>query len=110
MAVEEGIGDIHLMNWPASGHCKLENGADHARFDNRCKRLSEVNAGTLPKPMDHLASLVALKCTIRAGLITTDTLAADNVGTRRLGNQCPTTVPLKSVELFLHCSKPVRIM
>ena len=64
MAMEESVGDIHLMNWPASGHCKLENGADRVRFDNRCKRLSEVKSSALSKTTNHPTSLVALKCTI----------------------------------------------
>ena len=109
MAMEEGIGDIHLMNWPASGHRKLEDGADRARFDNRGKRLSEVNSSALSKTTNHPASLVALKCTIRAGLVAKNPLAGDDVRARRPGNQCPGTVPLKSVELFLHRRKPVRI-
>ena len=109
MVVKEGVGDIHLMNWPASGHRKLEDGADRARFDNRCKRLSEVNSSALSKTMNHPTILVALKCTIRAGLVAKDPLACDDIGARRPGNQCPGTVPLKSVELFLHRGKPVRI-
>ena len=109
MAVEEGVGDIHLMNWPASGHCKLENGADRARFDNRCKRLSEVKSSALSKTTNHPTSLVALKSTIRAGLLAKDPLGADYIGARRPGNQCLGVVPLESVELFLHCGKPVRI-
>src|SRR3989337_901681 len=106
VAMKEGVGDIHLMNRPATGDRELKDGADRARFDNRCKRLSEVNASMLPKPTDHPASLVALKCTIRAGLMAKDPLAADDIGARRARNQCPGTVPLKGAELFLHRSKP----
>ena len=109
MAMEEGVGDIHLMNWPASGNRKLEDGADRARFNNRGKRLGEVNSSALSETTNHPASLVALKCTVRAGLVAKDPHAGDDIGARRPGNQCPGTVPLKSVEFFLRRHKPVRI-
>ena len=64
MAVEKGVGDIHLVNRPAAGYDELEDGADRARFDNRGKRLSEVNSSALAETADHPVSLVALKCTV----------------------------------------------
>ena len=39
-----------------------------------------------------------------------DPLAADDIGARRPGNQCLGAVPLKSIELFLHRGKLVRVM
>lgn len=109
VSIKKSIGDIHLINMPATRNRKLENGADRARFDNRWKRLCEVNSSALAKTTDHPASLIALKRAIRAGLMVKDPLAADDVGVRRPGKQYPSAVPLKSVELVLHRGEPMRI-
>ena len=61
MAVEEGVGDIHLVNGPTARNGELEDSADRARFDNRGERLREINSSVLAKTADHPASLVALK-------------------------------------------------
>ena len=61
MAVEKGVGDIHLVNRPAARDGELEDSADRARFDNRGERLREINSSALAETADHPASLVALK-------------------------------------------------
>ena len=63
MAVEQGVGDIHLVNRPAARDGELEDSADRARFDNRGERLREINSSALAETADHPASLVALKST-----------------------------------------------
>jgi hypothetical protein len=64
MAMKKGIRNIHLMNRPATGDCELQNGANHARFDNRREGLGEVDSSSLTETTDHPASLVALKSAI----------------------------------------------
>jgi hypothetical protein len=66
MSMEEGVGDVHLVHWPSSGSHEVHNSPDRARFDNRSKRIREVNAGALMEASDHPACLVALECTIEA--------------------------------------------
>ncbi|XP_045088239.1 uncharacterized protein [Aegilops tauschii subsp. strangulata] len=81
VTMKKGVGnDVHLMNWPAARDRQLKNSADRAQFDNQCKRLGEVNSSMLPKTTDHPTSLIKLESAIRAGLVTKDPLAADDVG------------------------------
>ena len=110
MAVEEGVGDIHLMNGPSVGHSELEDGADRARFNNRGKCVGEVHARALSKAPNHPASFIALESTVRTSLVPKDPLARDDVGTGRPRDELPGTVPLERVEFFLHRSEPMRIL
>jgi hypothetical protein len=57
MAMEEGVGDIYLVHRPSSGSGEVQNSPDHARFDNRSKRIREVDTGVLWKPQTTERSL-----------------------------------------------------
>jgi hypothetical protein len=94
VTMKKGIRDIHLMNWPATRDCELQNGANRARFNNRREGLGEVDASTLTETTDHPASLVARKGAIGVSLVPKDPLATDDIGARWPGNQCPSAVPL----------------
>jgi hypothetical protein len=94
VSMKKRIGDIHLVNWPATRDRKLQHGANRARFNNRSKGLGEVDAGTLTETADHPTSLVALKGTIGVSLVPKDPLATDDIGARWPRNQCPGAVPL----------------
>jgi hypothetical protein len=89
VAMKKHIRDIHLMNWPSTRDCELQNGADHARFNNRRKSLGEVDASTLTETTDHPSSLVTLKGAIGVSLVPKDPLATDDIGVRWPRDQCP---------------------
>ena len=61
MTVEEGVGDVHLVHRPGARSSKVQDGTDRARFDNRSKRIREVDAASLTKTSNHPARLVALE-------------------------------------------------
>ena len=87
MTMEEGVGDIHLVNGPAARHGKLEHGADGAGLDYRGERLGEVDTGTLTKAANDPSRLVPIEGSIRMELVLTSALSArsaffacDNLG------------------------------
>jgi hypothetical protein len=94
MTMEKGIGDIHVVYWPAARDRKLENCKNGARFDNRSKGVMEVNTFTLPETADHLARLVMIKSTIRMKLVLEDPLPGDNIGMSGTWNELPCVVAL----------------
>jgi hypothetical protein len=109
MSMEEGVADVHLVHWPSSGSHEVQNSPNRARFDNRSKRIREVDVGALTEASDHPARLLALDCTIGAQLVLEHPLASDDVGARRAWNELPSLVPLQSIKLFLHSCTPLQI-
>lgn len=107
--MKEGVGDVHLVHRPSSRDGEVQNHPDRARFDNRSKRIREVDAGALTEAADNLARLVALECTIGAQLVLEHPFAGDDVGARRTRNELPSLVPLQSLKLLLHSRMPLRI-
>ena len=107
--MQESIRHIELVNRPSARNSELENSANRARFNNRGKCVGEVHARALPKTLNHPASFIALESAIRTSLVPKDPLARDDVGTGRPRDKLPGTVPLERIELFLHCSEPMRI-
>ena len=83
MAMQESIRHIDLVDRPSARNSKLENSANHARFDNRGKGVGEVHAGALAKTAHHPTRLVALERTVRVSLVAEDPLASDGIGTGR---------------------------
>jgi hypothetical protein len=57
MSMKEGVGDVHLWHRSSSRNSEVQNSPDHARFDNRSKRIREVNTGVLWKPQTTERSL-----------------------------------------------------
>ena len=57
VAMEEGVGDVHLMHQPRARSGEVQNRADRARFDNRGKRIREVDTRALPKAAHDPAAL-----------------------------------------------------
>ena len=109
VTVQEGVGDIQLMHMPDSRDRQLKHGADRARFHKWSESVGEVYARALPKSTNHPSSLVALKRTIRAGLVVEHPLASDDIGMTGSRNKMPRAVALQGVKLFLHRYEPVEI-
>jgi hypothetical protein len=57
MAMKEGVGDVHLMHGPRTRRGEVQHCADRARFDNRGKRIREVDASALPKTAHNQRAL-----------------------------------------------------
>jgi hypothetical protein len=57
MSMKEGVGDVHLWHRSSSRNTEVHNSLDRARFDNRSKRIREVDAGVLRKPQTTERSL-----------------------------------------------------
>ena len=109
VAVQKCVGDIQLMHKLGTGDRQLKHRTNRARFNNRCEGVGEVHSGALAEAAHHPASLVALERPVRTSLMPEDPLASDDVGTGRPRDKLPGAVPLKSIELFLHRSEPMRI-
>jgi hypothetical protein len=92
MTMEKGIGDIHLVYWPAVRDRELEDRKNGAGFDNGCKGVMEVDAFTLPETADHPTRLVTIKRTIRMKLLREDPLPGDDIGMSRTRDKLPHVV------------------
>ena len=106
MTMEEGVGDVHLVNGPAARHSELKHGADGPGFDNRGEGVGEVDAGTLMETTNDPACLVTVEGAIRMKLVLEDPLAGNDVGMAGSRNKLPRLVALQGVELILHGRKP----
>jgi hypothetical protein len=94
MTMEKGIGDIHLVYWPAARDRKLEDHKNGARFDNRRKGVMEVDAFALPETVNHPTRLVTIMSTIRTKLVLEDPLLGDALACPRHRTSC---------HVLLHC-------
>jgi hypothetical protein len=94
MTMEKGIGDIHLVYWPAARDRKLEDRKNGSGFDNRRKGVMEVDAFTLPETANHPTRLVMIKSTIRMKLVLEDPLPGDDIGMSQTRNKLPHVVAL----------------
>ena len=94
MDMQESIRHIELVDRPSARNSKLENNANHARFNNRGEGVGEVHAGALAKAAHHPARLIALERTVGASLVAEYPLASDGIGTGRPRNKLPRTVAL----------------
>ena len=106
VAMEEGVGDIHLVDRPAARHSELEHGANRPGLDNRGECVGEVDAGTLAKATYDPTRLVALESAVRMELVLEDPLPGDDVGVTGSRNKLPRLVALQGVELLLHGCEP----
>ena len=79
---------------------ELEGSADRASFDNRREGVGEVDAGTLPKAMNHPPCFVPLKSAVETQLMLEDPLPTDHIGVPWSWDELPCLVPLQGVELF----------
>ena len=107
--MKKGVGDVHLVHRPSTRGSEVQNSPDRARFDNRGKRIHEVDVGALTEASDHPSRLVALECTFGVQLVLEHPFASDDVGARRARNELPSTVPLQGLKLLLHRRKPLWI-
>ena len=61
MAVQEGVGDVHLVHRPRARHRELEDGANRPGFNNRGEGVGEVDTGALTKAANHPAGLMMVR-------------------------------------------------
>ena len=106
VTMEEGVGDVHLVNRPAARHSELKNGADGPGLDNWGEGLGEVDAGALAKTTNNPARLVPIESSIRMKLVLEDPLPGDDVGMARSRDELPCLVALQGVTLILHGREP----
>jgi hypothetical protein len=88
-AVEEGIFHVELLNGPVTGDSSGEHRANSGRFYIRAESLVVVNSGALSETLKDPTGLVAIKGPVSTELVREDSLAGDNIGALRLGNQLP---------------------
>jgi hypothetical protein len=91
-AVQEGVLDVELVNWPGASKGQREHRADGGRLHNRAEGLIVVDSGALSESSKDPASLVPLQGTIGLSLVRPDPLAGDDVGAGRTGHQIPCLV------------------
>jgi hypothetical protein len=109
-AMQEGILDVELVNWPVSGESQAEDGADGGGLHNWTESLIEVNTRVLGEATENPARFVPIQGTIGPHLVLEDPLAGDDVGTRRARNESPSVVVDESLELIVHRRAPVWIV
>ena len=80
IAVEKGVLDVELVNWPVASSCQVQDGADGRLLYNQRECLVEVEAGALREASDHPASLAALQGAVGIVLVLEDPLATDDIG------------------------------
>ena len=66
VAVEEGVGYIQLVRWPALGRDEREDDTDRGGYDDRGEGFAEVDPRPLMKPAHHPSSFVTLEGAIGA--------------------------------------------
>ena len=100
--MEECIGYVKLMNWPAVRGSQGEHGADGSGLDDRREGLAVVDAGALVESSDHQPLFGVLECAGRPRLVPENLFAGDDNCTRRPRGELPSAVAGESSELFTH--------
>jgi hypothetical protein len=108
-AVQEGVLDVELVNWPGASEGQREHRADGGRLHNRAEGLIVVDSGALSEDPKNPASLVPLQGTISPPLVCPDPLAGDDVGAGRTRHQIPRLVGDERRVLLLHRLTPVGV-
>jgi hypothetical protein len=110
VAIEEGILDIKLTNWPKAGDGYVKNQSYSSRLDDRTKSLVVVYTRALRKSTDNPSCLVSSKRPIGVKLLAKDPLASHYICLRWSRNQGPCAVVEESLMLFSHSSTPPRVL
>jgi hypothetical protein len=108
-AVEEGIFHIELLNGPGTGESSGEHHVNSGRFHNRAEGLAVVDPEVLSETPKDSTDLVAIKGPVSTELVRENSLAGDNVGALRSGNQLLGPIADQGVVLFLHSRTPMGI-
>lgn len=78
VTMEEGAGDIELVNRPTVRRHKLQHGANGGWLDHWWERLAEVDARSLVEPTNDPVRFVTLEGTIKIQLMLEDLLSDDD--------------------------------
>jgi hypothetical protein len=105
--VEEGIFHVELLNGPVTGDSSGEHRANSEWFYNRAENLFVVDSGALSETPKDPMGLVAIKGPVSTELVHEDSLAGDNIGAMRSGNQLPGPIADQGSVLFLHSHMPM---
>jgi hypothetical protein len=105
-AMQEGVLDVELVNWPGPSKGQREHRADGGWLHNRAKGLIVVDSGALSEAPKDPASLVPLQGTIGPPLVRLDPLDDDDVCAGQTGHQIPRLVGDER-RVLLHCPTPV---
>jgi hypothetical protein len=96
--VKEGIFHVELLNRPVTGDSSGKHRVNSVQFYNWAESLIVVDSGVLSEtPKDP------------TGLVREDTLAGDNVGALRSGNQLLGPIADQESVVFLHSRTPMGI-
>jgi hypothetical protein len=107
--VEEGIFHVELLNGPVTGDSSGEHRVNSGWFYNRAESLVVVDFAALSETPKDPTSLVAIKGPVSTELVREDSLAGDNVGALRSGNQLLGPIADQGSVLFLHSRTPMGI-
>jgi hypothetical protein len=109
MAVEEGVLHVQLLDRPGARDGDVENSPDGGWFDDWTEHLVVVDVVPLREPSNDPPGLMASQGAVSTELVLEDSLAGDDVGTRRSRNNTPGAIVDKRLVLISHRSIPIRI-
>jgi hypothetical protein len=107
-AMEEGVGDIKLLNNPVKVSGNGKDGSDCGRLDNQTKGFNEVNDILLLEAFGNKSSLEAIKSTIYFLLHLKHPFVGDDVFVRRPRAKFPSLIIDQGRKFFTHGLKPMR--
>jgi hypothetical protein len=108
-AMEEDLFHIKLLNGSSTGDSSGEHRANSDRFHNWAEGLIVVDPGALSETSKDPTGLVAIRCPVNTEFAHENSLASDNVGALRSGNQLSGPIADQGSILFLHSCTPMGI-
>ena len=111
MAVKKGVLHVQLMYRPGAGARggDAEDDPDGSRFDNRAERLVVVDVVLLQEATNDPSGFMASQRAVSMILMLEDSLAGDDIGTRRSRDETPGAIVHERVVFFSHGHTPIRI-
>jgi hypothetical protein len=107
--MEKSIAHINLTQCPTTRHNKGENQMGGLRIHNWAKGVTIINTLLLRKSMSNKVSLMFLNKAFRTVFGFEYPFTSNNVGARRLRNQCPRIGLRESRKLIRHHRTPSRL-
>jgi hypothetical protein len=107
--MEEDLFHIKLLNGSSTGDSSGEHRANSDQFHNWAEGLIVVDPGALSETSKDPIGLVAIRCPVNTELVHENSLASDNVGALRSGNQLSGPIADQGSVLFLHSCTPMGI-
>jgi hypothetical protein len=107
--VEEGIFYVKLLNELGTKDSHGEHRVNSGRFYNRDEGLVVVDSGALSETPKDPTGLVAIKGPVSTELVRENSLAGDNVGALRSGNQLSDPIADQGPVFVLHNRTPMGI-